>query len=141
MKKRNSINYNNSFITCYIVFIFTLLTSSNCWAYNPSEIDRYKATFNKFPNHAPTNKTVDDPLAGNGDIGLTMVPSSGRIVFYVGKNDFWKAVESKPEGRIALPGGLTITSDFFKKRVIMLNSCQGVLNLKPFLKKGEDNLL
>lgn len=35
-------------------------------------IDNYKAVFTSSPQHVPTTKTPDAPLAGNGDIGITM---------------------------------------------------------------------
>ena len=93
------------------IFLFGLTVTANASTVNGTEIDRFKAVFNEFPTHVPTGKTVDAPIAGNGDIGLTMAPSKGMVTFYVGKNDFWRAVASYPDGKIALPGGLTIYSD------------------------------
>ena len=36
-------------------------------------IDNYKAVFTSSPQHVPTTKTPDAPLAGNGDIGIVWV--------------------------------------------------------------------
>lgn len=99
----------------YFFFSFCLFVSSlHTWAYSTTDIDRYKAVFTEYPKHVPTSNTVDAPIAGNGDIGLTMASSSGKVAFYFGKNDFWKAVFNYTYGRIAQPGGLNITSDIFK---------------------------
>lgn len=71
-------------------------------------IDRYKVVFSSPPHHVPTTKTPDAPLAGNGDIGITMGGTPDNLCFYIGKNDFWRAYPVYPGG-IALPGGLDIT--------------------------------
>ena len=70
-------------------------------------IDDYKAVFTSSPQHVPTTKTPDAPLAGNGDIGITMGGTPDKLCFYIGKNDFWRAYPVYPGG-IALPGGLDI---------------------------------
>ncbi len=75
-----------------------------------SMMDAYKAVFTAPPQHVPTTKTPDAPLAGNGDIGITMGGTPDKICFYVGKNDFWRAYPVYPGG-IALPGGLDISID------------------------------
>ena len=75
---------------------------------------RYKAVFTEPPKHAPTSKVSDAPLAGNGDIGLTMGGAPDRLVFYFGKNDFWRAYPVYPGGGIASPGGLNIRIDDLK---------------------------
>ena len=67
-------------------------------------IDRYKAVFDALPVNTPTAKTADAPLAGNGDIGLTMCSTADRVRFFIGKNDFWKSYNSYPRTGIALPG-------------------------------------
>jgi hypothetical protein len=75
---------------------------------------RYKAIFTQPPKQTPTSKTPDAPLAGNGDIGLTMGGSPENLCFFLGKNDFWRAYPVYPGGGIALPGGLTIGIDALK---------------------------
>ena len=66
-------------------FIVSLLIciSLKCFSYNAAEINRFKAVFNEFPKHVPTSLTVDAPIAGNGDIGLTMAE---RIVKMYGES-------------------------------------------------------
>ena len=73
-------------------------------------MDAYKAVFTAPPQHVPTTKTPDAPLAGNGDIGITMGGTPDKLCFYIGKNDFWRAYPVYPGG-IALPGGLDISID------------------------------
>lgn len=67
---------------------------------------RYKAIFTSPPGKVPTSKTPDGPLAGNGDIGLSFGGKADKLVFYLGKNDFWRAYPVYPGGGIALPGWL-----------------------------------
>lgn len=70
---------------------------------------RYKAVFTKAPELVPSKKTPDGPLAGNGDIGLTLGGSPDKLAFYFGKNDFWRAYPVYPGGGIALPGWLEVS--------------------------------
>ena len=75
---------------------------------------RYKAIFITPPEMVPTTKTPDAPLAGNGDIGLTLGGSPDQLCFYLGKNDFWRAYPVYPGGGIALPGALSISINALK---------------------------
>src|SRR5215208_5555391 len=75
---------------------------------------RYKAVFTAPPKNVPTGKTPDAPLAGNGDIGLTLGGSPDQLCFYLGKNDFWRAYPVYPGGGIAFPGALTFSIDALK---------------------------
>ncbi len=70
---------------------------------------RYKAVFTAPAQNVPTPKMPDGPLAGNGDIGLTIGGTPDHLTFYFGKNDFWRAYPVYPGGGIALPGGLDIS--------------------------------
>lgn len=47
-------------------------------------MDAYKAVFTTPPQHVPTTKTPDAPLAGNGDIGITMGGTPDKLCFYIG---------------------------------------------------------
>ncbi|WP_315823857.1 glycosyl hydrolase family 95 catalytic domain-containing protein [Paraflavitalea speifideaquila] len=69
---------------------------------------RYKASFTGPPRMAPTGKVPDAPLAGNGDIGLTLGGTPDQLSFYLGKNDFWRAWPVYPGGGIAFPGALQV---------------------------------
>lgn len=73
-----------------------------------AEVSRYKAVFTEPPKNVPTVRTPDGPLAGNGDIGITMGGTPDNLCFYIGKNDFWWPYEEYPYG-IALPGGLRVS--------------------------------
>lgn len=73
-----------------------------------------KAVFTSPPKYVPTDKVPDAPLAGNGDIGITMGGTPDKLCFYIGKNDFWNAYPYPPAGGIALPGGLNIEIDRLK---------------------------
>jgi hypothetical protein len=79
-----------------------------------SKLDEYKAVFTERPMLIPSNAVVDAPIAGNGDIGITVnavdtaegkghphpgntvgrdimpIPLDHAVEVYVGKNDFWK---------------------------------------------------
>lgn len=89
-------------------FLFLLLfVSSAVRVCAQRPMDRYKVVFTNPPQHVPTVKTPDAPLAGNGDIGITMGGTPDNLRFYIGKNDFWRAYPVYPGG-IALPGGLDI---------------------------------
>lgn len=122
------------------LFCVLYAISMNLSAYNSEEIDRYKAVFHEFPSHTPTSLTVDAPITGNGDIGLTMAPSAGCVTFYVGKNDFWKSVESYPDGKIALPGGLNITSDVFRKGKYYAEQLPGSAEIRASFKTTDNEL-
>ena len=88
----------------FLVLIFLL---SITYTQGQQSIDCYKAIFTVPPQNVPTIKTPDAPLAGNGDIGITMGGTPDNLCFYIGKNDFWRAYPVYPGG-IALPGGLDI---------------------------------
>jgi len=61
------------------------------------------------------------------------------VAFYIGKNDFWKAVFNYIYGRIAQPGGLNISSDIFKGDYYA-EQLPGSAELKASF-KSEDNEL
>lgn len=75
---------------------------------------RYKAVFTAAPQKVPTAKTPDGPLAGNGDIGLTLGGNPDNLCLYLGKNDFWRAYPVYPGGGIALPGWLELNISALK---------------------------
>src|SRR5688572_29580495 len=77
-------------------------------------VGRYKAVFTSAPKSVPNPKTPDAPLAGNGDIGLTLGGSPDQLCFYLGKNDFWRAYPVYPGGGIAYPGALNVSIEALK---------------------------
>ena len=131
---------NHMRLRCVLLLVIFLFISFVISAKSRDEIDSYKAVFTAFPKHTPSEKAVDAPITGNGDIGLTMAPSKGKVVFYVGKNDFWKAVESIPEGRIALPGGLTLTSDIIQEEGYYAEQLPGSAELRAIFKHDKEEL-
>ena len=52
----------------------------------------------------PTNKVVDGPLLGNGDVGVAIGGPAERQTFFLSKNDFWSASRR----RVITVGGLTV---------------------------------
>ena len=74
-------------------------------------VSRYKAVMTQSPTRVPTTKTPDGALAGNGDIGVVLGGKPNQLMFYFGKNDFWRAYPVYPGGGIALPGSLEISID------------------------------
>ena len=132
-----------SSITVMILKCFTLVVLCACfsnWTHASNNIDIYKAIFTEYPKHVPNERAIDAPITGNGDVGLTMAPSEGKIEFYVGKNDFWKAVASKPDGTIALPGGLTLTSELFQEKWYYAEQLPGSAELIATLKNTKQSL-
>lgn len=133
-------DFTNTLERFFCIVIIFIFLHQWIWAYSIPEIDKFKAVFTKFPSHVPSKTTVDAPITGNGDIGLTMAPSLGKIVFYVGKNDFWRAVESYPEGSIALPGGLTISSKLFQEKFYYAEQLPGSAELKALFKSNDNQI-
>lgn len=90
-----------------IAALMLLAFNKKCY---PQEIyaGKYKAVFTSAPQKVPTAKTPDGPLAGNGDIGLTLGGNPDKLSFYLGKNDFWRAYPVYPGGGIGLPGWLEV---------------------------------
>lgn len=94
-----------------MLFVSQWLINSSNSMFN---VSKYKAVLTSQPQNVPTGKTPDAPLAGNGDIGVTMGGSPNDLCFYIGKNDFWRAYPVYPGGGIASPGGLSIKIDALK---------------------------
>lgn len=73
----------------YKVFLLVLAFALNMTKiYSQQSMDQYKVIFTNPPQHVPTSKTPDAPIAGNGDIGVTMGGGPDSLRFYIGKNDF-----------------------------------------------------
>jgi len=92
----------------FLILMPGLISSCQIQTDNQDYIPAYKAVFLAPPERTPSGKTPDAPLAGNGDIGITMGGKPEKLTFYIGKNDFWRAYPVYPGGGIALPGGLDI---------------------------------
>ncbi|MBI9015837.1 MAG: hypothetical protein JEZ07_01115 [Phycisphaerae bacterium] len=87
----------------YLVFI-TLVIPGIAISQQPIQatglIDKYCAIWDQPPSRVPADHSVDSPLMGNGDIGVTFGGSPEHLCFYLSKNDFWrlqsKAKQSGP---------------------------------------------
>jgi alpha-L-fucosidase 2 len=104
-------------INCYILTLITatfLTLTSRPIKAQDIYAGKYKAVFNTPPTKAPTSRTPDAPLAGNGDIGLTLGGNGEHLKLYLGKNDFWRSHEVYPGGGIAFPGFLELISPELK---------------------------
>lgn len=104
-KTGNYMTYKNKITSLCIIILIALGAHTHAQSIYAG---RYKAVFNAPPNNIPTSKTPDAPLAGNGDIGLTLGGKPEALKFYLGKNDFWRAYPVYPGGGIALPGSLDV---------------------------------
>jgi hypothetical protein len=67
-------------------------------------VSRHLGIFKEPPKKVPSDKSVDGPLLGNGDVGIVLAGPPEKLIFYIGKNDFWSRTLFRP-----LPvGGITI---------------------------------
>jgi hypothetical protein len=67
-------------------------------------VSKHLGVFREPPKKVPSDKSVDGPLMGNGDVGVVLAGPPEELVFYIGKNDFWSRILFRP-----LPvGGITI---------------------------------
>lgn len=98
---------------------------------------KYKAVFTEAPKKVPTAKTPDGPLAGNGDIGLTLGGNPDNLCFYVGKNDFWRAYPVYPGGGIALPGWLEVSTGALKGASYYAEQVQDKASIKGRFAKND----
>jgi hypothetical protein len=71
-------------------------------------MDKYKGVFTKPPINVPSDKVVDGPLIGNGDVGVVLsgLPEQQRL--WISKVDFWKSKRLYPNGGLCLLGGIDI---------------------------------
>jgi alpha-L-fucosidase 2 len=120
-----------------LITICTVILSSV--ALNAQEIyaGKYKAIFTSPPKQAPTSKTTDAALAGNGDIGLTLGGTPDKLRFYVGKNDFWRAYPVYPGGGIAFPGALDVNIKALKGASYYAEQIQDKAFILGEFKKGD----
>ncbi|RXZ80056.1 hypothetical protein EBB07_20125 [Paenibacillaceae bacterium] len=71
-------------------------------------MDRYKGIFTETPNNVPSDKVVDGPLIGNGDVGAVISGTPEKQRLWISKVDFWKAKLMYPNGGPCLLGGIDI---------------------------------
>ncbi|MBJ6361787.1 glycoside hydrolase family 95-like protein [Paenibacillus sp. GCM10012307] len=71
-------------------------------------LDKYKGVFTEPPKIVPTDKVVDGPVIGNGDLGVTTSGNPEHQRLWISKTDFWKAKLMYPNGGPCLLGGIDI---------------------------------
>jgi hypothetical protein len=123
--------FRSLFITLSLILAGSQVQAQSIYA------GRYKALFTEAPKHVPTSKVPDAPLAGNGDIGLSLGGSPDQLTFYLGKNDFWRAYPVYPGGGIASPGGLSIRIDALKGASYNAEQILDKALIKAKFKKGD----
>ncbi|WP_342333350.1 trehalose hydrolase [Pedobacter sp. FW305-3-2-15-E-R2A2] len=97
-----------------LMMLLLLLSSRGDLQAQEAVKENYNALFYQAPQKVPTGKTPDGPLTGNGDIGLSLGGTPERLLFFLGKNDFWRAYPVYPGGGIALPGWLELNIEALK---------------------------
>ncbi len=67
-----------------------------------SLVDSHAIEFTAPASRIPSDKMVDGPLLGNGDLGVTVAGAPEALRFHIGKNDFWGQRTQSPQtvGRI-----------------------------------------
>ena len=71
-------------------------------------VSRQKGVFEHPPENVPSRKTVDGPIMGNGDVGVTISGSPESLRFWISKNDFWKTKSVYPNSSPCPIGGVDI---------------------------------
>ena len=74
-------------------------------------VSAYAAVFDRPPEMVPSFRSVDGPLAGNGDIGLTLSGPPEAQRYWISKNDFWKSGPDFKQCGPSLIGGLDLRID------------------------------
>ncbi|MBB6674532.1 glycosyl hydrolase family 95 catalytic domain-containing protein [Cohnella nanjingensis] len=69
---------------------------------------KYNGIFTEPPQNIPTDKVVDGPIIGNGDVGVVLSGPPERQRLWISKTDFWKAKRLYPNGSPCLLGGIDI---------------------------------
>lgn len=71
-------------------------------------VSPHRAVFDEPPRHTPSFHSVDGPITGNGDLGLTLSgpPESHR--YWISKTDFWKAGPHFKQAGPSLIGGIDV---------------------------------
>ncbi|MCJ8011518.1 hypothetical protein MUG84_07115 [Paenibacillus sp. KQZ6P-2] len=69
---------------------------------------KYNGVFKEPPRNVPSNKVVDGPIIGNGDVGVVISGLPERQRLWISKVDFWKAKRIWPNGSPCLLGGIDI---------------------------------
>ena len=85
-----------------IVTLFAVLAISGALvqaappALSGPEIVAKQAIILNTPVGGPTGAMAQGPLLGNGDIGVMQSGPAERLIYYIGKNDFWSIKSQSP---------------------------------------------
>lgn len=71
-------------------------------------VSSHTAVFDRPPRRTPSFKTVDGPITGNGDIGLTVSGPPENQRYWISKNDFWKSGPDFHQCGPSLIGGIDV---------------------------------
>ncbi|WP_413373571.1 glycosyl hydrolase family 95 catalytic domain-containing protein [Paenibacillus taichungensis] len=71
-------------------------------------VEKYKGIFTEPPKIVPSDKVVDSPVIGNGDLGVTISGKPEQQRIWISKTDFWKAQLMYSNGSPCLLGGIDI---------------------------------
>ncbi|SEO89634.1 glycoside hydrolase family 95-like protein [Paenibacillus sp. OV219] len=78
------------------------------FAYWRNQLEKYKGVFHEPPKQVPSEKVVDGPLIGNGDVGVVLSGPPEQQRIWISKTDFWKSKLVYPNGGLCLIGGIDI---------------------------------
>lgn len=73
-----------------------------------SRVGRHHAVFVAPPVRVPSDKQVDGPLLGNGDVGVVCCGPAEHLRFLIAKSDFWKSKPGYPNGGPRPVGGIDL---------------------------------
>jgi len=68
----------------------------------------HRAVFDRPPRRTPSFHAVDGPIAGNGDVGLTLGGPPEAQRYWISKCDFWKAGPHFKQAGPSLIGGIDV---------------------------------
>lgn len=77
-------------------------------------VSQYMGRFTEPPRQVPSFHSVDGPITGNGDIGLTVSGPPECQRYWISKNDFWKSGPDFKQCGPSLIGGIDVRATALK---------------------------
>ncbi len=77
-------------------------------------VSQYMGRFTEPPRQVPSFHSVDGPITGNGDIGLTVSGPPECQRYWISKNDFWKSGPDFKQCGPSLIGGIDVHATALK---------------------------
>lgn len=96
-----------------LLFVISM-TVVSCATKQQIEPPPYKGVFTSPPTRVPYKKVPGGAITGNGDVGIVYGGTPENQVFYLSKNDMWKAKNGYPDGGVCYIGQLDIRADELK---------------------------